>query len=120
VDRNRPVIQHGIKQQERANREEARADNRYDLMHTRSRTPSKHEQTNRNTEASNDCRRKSLLWLQLTFFVELRLLDFIQLVEVRDDYDGVDGDANERETFLAEREAVDADEEAMTKGSNHT
>ena len=76
------------------------------------RTPAEPEQADGDAEGADDARVEALLGLDLALLVELRLEESVQVPEVgRDGDQGADEDSEISETFGAEVEVVDVDED---------
>ena len=106
------VIEHGLEKEEGADGEEAGADDGHDPVDAQARRPAEPKKTDGYAKSAHESGREAFLRFDLAVVVELRLDYLVEVIEERGhDEDGAEEDANERETFLAQIELVDADED---------
>ena len=106
------VIEDGLEKEEGADGEEAGANDGHDPMDARARGPAEPKETDGYAKGADESGREAFLRFDLAVVVELRLDYLVEVIEERGhDEDGAEEDAHERETFLAEVELVDADED---------
>ena len=109
------VIEDGLEEEESAHGEEAGANDGHNPMDTRARRPAEPKETDGYAKGANESGREAFLRFDLAVVVELRLDDLVEVIEERGhDEDGTEEDSHERETFLAQFELVDADEDDGT------
>ena len=106
------IIENGLEEEESADGEEAGANYGHDPMDARARRPAEPKETDGYAKGADKSWWEAFLRFDLAVVVELRLDHLVEVIEERgDDQDGAEEDAHERETFLAQVELVDADED---------
>ena len=106
------VIEDRLEEEESADGEEPGANYGHDPMDAWARGPAKPKETDWYAKGADESGREAFLGFDLAVVVELRLDDLVEVIEERgDDEGGAEEDAHERETFLAEVELVDANED---------
>ena len=106
------VIEGGLEEEESADGEEAGANYRHNPVNARARGPAEPKETDGYAKGADESGREAFLGFDLAVVVELRLDYLVEVIEERrNDEGGAEEDAHERETFLAEVELVDADED---------
>ena len=101
-----------MEEEEGADGEEAGADDGHDPVDARARRPAEPKETDGYAKGADESGREAFLRFDFAVVVELRLDYLVEVIEERGhDEDGAEEDAHERETFLAQIELVDADED---------
>ena len=109
--RVRQIRQHSLEQQERGDAEEARPDDRHDPVDVAAAAPPEPEEADGHEEAAHHGGLESDLGLDLSVLVELFFLVEVQVAVAGHADERSDEDAEKGETFFAEVEAVDLDED---------
>ena len=106
------VIENGLEEEESAYGEEAGANYWHDPVDARARGPAEPKETDGYAKGADESGREAFFRFDLAVVVELRLDCLVEVIEERrNDEDGAEEDAHERETFLAQVKLVDADED---------